>query len=386
MKAFPTQYYDLHPDEALNYALNRWLPYWNLEETRTLSSQISGYDDWVPVMLDAANKARPAGEGEATAFYFRAAEFFMSWSDDRRHKSYEAYLDNFYKANASIPHTRHQVPYDEGAMPATLLGAETPARGTLVIHGGFDSSMEEFFHMADALRRDGYDVILFDGPGQGGALAGHGLTMPHDWERPVAAVLDHFEIECCALIGISLGGYLALRAAAFEPRISGVIQCDVMEDFRECMLARLPNRMQKIVNRLCEWQARTLVNGLFSLAARREPFTRWALEHAYNVSGAPDAYALLSWMENFNTRTFSHLVTQPVLTMAGTEDHLVPFHQLNRQVEHLKRARSVTARVFSRQEQAHNHCQVGNLGCLIDELRAWLALHYAPVQRSNSAA
>ena len=34
-----------------------------------------------------------------------------------------------------------------------------------------------------------------------------GLKMTHEWEKPVAAVLDFFELEGITLIGVSLGGY-----------------------------------------------------------------------------------------------------------------------------------------------------------------------------------
>jgi pimeloyl-ACP methyl ester carboxylesterase len=66
-------------------------------------------------------------------------------------------------------------------------------------------------------------VIAFEGSGQGVARALAGLTFDHDWEKPVNAVLDHLDIESAALIGISMGGYWALRAASRERRITKVV-------------------------------------------------------------------------------------------------------------------------------------------------------------------
>ena len=43
----------------------------------------------------------------------------------------------------------------------------------------------------------------------------------------MAAVLDHFGLADVTLIGLSLGGYLAPRAAAFEERIKRVVAHDV---------------------------------------------------------------------------------------------------------------------------------------------------------------
>ena len=63
----------------------------------------------------------------------------------------------------------------------------------------------------------GYEIILFEGPGQGAAHRKSSLYMTHEWEKPTSAVLDYFELTDVTLIGISLGGYLAPRAAAFWP-------------------------------------------------------------------------------------------------------------------------------------------------------------------------
>ena len=58
--------------------------------------------------------------------------------------------------------------------------------------------------------------------------------------------------------------------------------------------------------------------------------------------------------------------------MAGSEDHYVPVKQLQQQIGMLKNARSITARIFTRGERAHNHCQVGNYGLALKTIVHWL--------------
>ena len=53
--------------------------------------------------------------------------------------------------------------------------------------GGFDSYIEEFLPILLALRDRGFDVIGFEGPGQGGALEDSGLQMTPNWEQPLSA-------------------------------------------------------------------------------------------------------------------------------------------------------------------------------------------------------
>lgn len=75
-----------------------------------------------------------------------------------------------------------------------------PPQGAVLLHGGFDSLIEEFFAVSQRIAAAGYVVIAFEGAGQGGARALGGLTF------------DHFELHSAASLGISMGGCWALRA------------------------------------------------------------------------------------------------------------------------------------------------------------------------------
>ena len=57
----------------------------------------------------------------------------------------------------------------------------------------------------------GYEVIMFEGPGQGATLKKYNLPLTHEWEKPAKAILDYFNLEDVTLIGISMGGWLCLR-------------------------------------------------------------------------------------------------------------------------------------------------------------------------------
>ena len=53
-------------------------------------------------------------------------------------------------------------------------------------------------------------------------------------------------------------------------------------------------------------------------------------------------------------------------------DHLVPMAHFHRQIQLLKNARSITARLFTRSESAASHCQVGNYGLALRTIVDWL--------------
>jgi pimeloyl-ACP methyl ester carboxylesterase len=388
---FPVGYRAFHPDPSIGFELNRWLGALPEDELWAAAPRITTLADWKTVMLELAERAeRDAATAHpgspsalartrAAAFYYRAVEFFLDPADSDKDRVYRRFVQLFDRTVTAVPHRRDRVPFDGGFLPAIVIDAReaaragAPARGTLLLHGGFDSLQEELFDWALFFAEGGWDVVLFEGPGQGAALRDHGLVMKPDWERPVAAVLDHFGIGRAAILGISLGGYLAPRAAAFEPRIDGVIVCDILDDFFDCFTARAGESMTRALVAMLQAGARADVNVMMERMMNESPATRWAMHHGMHVSGAADPYEFMQWLRSMSTAAFSERITQDVLLLAGTEDHIVPFHQLWRQARSLTNARSLTLRVFTKAEHAQNHCQVGNVGLALGVVRDWLA-------------
>jgi hypothetical protein len=72
------------------------------------------------------------------------------------------------------------------------------------------------------------------------------------------------------------------------------------------------------------------------------------------------------------TADVSAQIKQDVLLLAGSEDHLVPMAHFYRQIEMLKNARSITARLFTTSESAASLCQVGNYGLAFRTIVNWL--------------
>ena len=99
------------------------------------------------------------------------------------------------------------------------------------MHGGFDSFIEEFYSWMRYFADHDYEVIAFEGPGQGAARRKFGLALDYEWEKPTKAVLDYFKLDDVTLIGISMGGWFCFRAAAFEPRIKRVVASSIAYDY-----------------------------------------------------------------------------------------------------------------------------------------------------------
>jgi pimeloyl-ACP methyl ester carboxylesterase len=372
MNAFPIGYRDFHPDPSMNFELNRWLSALPEDDVAALARRVETLSDWTRVMGAEADRAEAEGRLLNAAFYCRAAEFFLEPGHADKAALYDRFVALFDAAVPEAAACRTSVPYAGAALPAMVVPARGEEKEIVLLHGGFDSFQEELWDWARWLADAGYRVVLFDGPGQGAALRRSGLTMTPAWERPVAAVLDHLGIAACTILGVSLGGYLAPRAAAFEPRIRRVIACDVLDDFFDCFAARGGPALAGLLAALLAGGLRKALNKLIGRALRRDPHVSWALRHGMQVSGAGDPFEFVGWLRAMRTAGFSERITQDFLLLAGAEDHIVPLRQFWRQGQNLPNARSFTGRVFTRAEAAHNHCHIGNVGLALAFIRSWL--------------
>jgi pimeloyl-ACP methyl ester carboxylesterase len=179
-------------------------------------------------------------------------------------------------------------------------GSERPPLVLLI--PGLDSTKEEFFHWENAFLTRGMATLSMDGPGQGES----GFTLPirPDYEVAVAAMLDAVtaredvgvDLDRVGAVGVSLGGYYAPRAAAFEPRIRVVAGISGPYDFGE-LWDELP------------------------------PLTR----DAFVVrSGARDEREGRERAHQLSLRGVAGDVAQPALFVTGGLDRIVPWRQTER--------------------------------------------------------
>ena len=365
----PVGYRNFHRDAFINYQLNRWyaLGFTRKEDIEQVGAATRTFDDYVQAFIEQAEQAWEEHRLKNAAFYYRAAEFFVSPWDERKLPLYETFRALFYEAFAADHLTQHTVSYADGYLPVLrLIPASRPPKGTLLAFGGFDSCIEEFYCMWDYFARMGYKVLAFEGPGQGAALRKYGLPFDHDWEKPTRAVLEHFGVTSAAVLGVSMGGYWCLRAAAFEKRIRRVISFPPVYDWMEMTNAFV----RALVFQLMKWER--LMNALVRLK-----MMNGKLRHTINqicfMTHREQPIDAVRWLMAMNK---SHLhaerVDQDVLLLGGENDAFQPPVLLRKQEQALTQAQSVTTRIFTADEHADQHCQMGNLQLALQVMTDWL--------------
>ena len=232
--------YKLNAERNFDYQLNRVIN-WDggrLEDVEPVAPKIKTSADWKRELIQLGDTAmREERTGNAIAYY-RMSEFFMYDGDPDKRKYYELATKLFYEYYAEYfegenPRIeRFDVPYENVKLSVMQVKPFGKSKGKILIHCGNDSFFEEFLFSLLYLQEKGFEVYLFEGPGQGGVMRAQGMHFTHEWEKPVKAVLDFFDLSDITIVGISLGGYLAPRAAAFDKRITKVVAWSVFPCFQ----------------------------------------------------------------------------------------------------------------------------------------------------------
>lgn len=283
--------FQLHPDKNFHYETLRSLGTSrysgsDIQEQLALMSRIEpgDFDGWykewsglakrVMSTIDTSRLSEYSPVTVRNVFfrashYFWVSEFFLhaKWNDSRSQSAFSSWRECFKIANANLPIPGQfiEVPAPFGQIPMYIFrtpdASATRPRPLIILGGGFDNNMEELLHVFgfDVLER-GYNVLIYDGPGQPSFLhrtqgqPRQGFI--HDWERVVTPIVSHIlaqhstslsyiDTSRIALLGMSLGGYLAARAAAFEPRLAALICIDGVSSLHASLLSAMPAAIQQ---------------------------------------------------------------------------------------------------------------------------------------------
>ncbi len=308
--------------------------------------------------------------------YYRAAEFYVTSSDPRQYELWKNSRECFQKAARLMvpPVEVLEIPFEGARLPAYFISGGEGKRPTLLAMSGFDGSGEELYHfIGRASAERGWHCLIFEGPGQRGALhINPALRFRPDYEVPVRTVVDYavsrpdVDPDRLALIGYSFGGNLAPRAAAFEPRIRACIADSLVVDVGEAWRAMWPAALRDAPDRVFDT--------IFATIAHSNPDARWGLNHARWTMGIQHPHEMFKAFDPYTLLGLEDKMTCPLLSLFG-EDEIA---QTNKKliaetvtfVEALKCPTEL--HLFSREEGAASHCQLGGLSRAQAVIFDWL--------------
>ncbi len=375
----------LFPDKQFHYQAFRTLghaPYGGAlpGEVMSLIPRISDDESWKREWLTMAERAEamagkaddPISKGNAllrASNYYRAAEFFIQPAGEdikSKRELYRKSIKAFQEAlqYLDIPHRIYRVPWDNGSMLVYYFPGN-PNKPVMFINGGYDSTNEEsYFFAGAALIAREYPVVMFEGPGQSSMIREYNIRFTPEWHKPVGKIIDFIVMKepglaesTKILIGISMGGILAGRAAAFDKRIDGTVLFGSAYDMEDAALFQMPMVLR--------WFYQRGFSGTFNMLAnlkkKRDRGARWGVNNGMWAVGGNAPYNMIKAFEAYTLEDVQDNVLCHVICIYGEKDiYVSDDKQMALFRNSFKNAASYTMKVFTEVDGSAEHCQIGS--------------------------
>jgi hypothetical protein len=166
-----------------------------------------------------------------------------------------------------------------------------------------------------------------------------------------------------------MGGWLCLRASAFEKRIRRVIATGHAYDYY-----RIPPLIAQWMMTFFNSKLKASTNRMALKGIQKGGMQGWQTSNLMYITkiDVPMSAADFAWQMN-EENLHSELVDQDTLILTGKGDHFIPYKLHDRQIALLSKTKSLTDRVFTKAESAENHCQIGNIGLALSTMVAWIS-------------
>jgi pimeloyl-ACP methyl ester carboxylesterase len=329
------------------------------------------FDSWLAVAdrvssnaardLEKGRKLSAAAKLRRAAIYYQTAERMQSREYEPRKQAYRQALLSFQRSFelASLPIERVEIAYEGSSYPALFWKANNPGTGgrvpAVVCCNGLDSTKELVLWtgIAESLIARGISVLCVDQPGTGEALRLKGLTGVHDSERWASRAVDWLEnrpeidVSRIGMFGLSLGGYFAPRAAAYEKR------------FALCAVLGANHNWGEMQRRRRQREGETPVPHYW--------------DHVMWVFGKPDIDSFMKWAPAMCLDDVVEKIRVPFLVTHGVGDRQIPVEYARRSYDQAVNSPKRELRIFTPDDFAIEHCEADNGTVACDYIADWIA-------------
>lgn len=317
--------------------------------------------------LEAGRKRSAGAKLLRAALYDFTAERMQGRGSARRRETYARALEAFASgcAHSGENCRRVEIPYEGGVIAGLFvqaLGVEGPAP-CLVQVNGLDSVKELLFlnREPDALAARGVSSLIIDQPGTGEALRLHDLKAVYDTERWASKVVDwlqtvpEVDAKRIGLHGVSLGGYYAPRAVAFEPRFALGVVWGANHNWGEMQKRRLAREGDMPVPHY--WD-----------------HVRW-------VWGGETIEEFMAIAEKVSLDDVLQHIRVPFLVTHGEGDRQIPLDYAHQSYDQLVASPKRELKIFGDREQGVEHSSLDNVANARDWIADWVAETFAQMDR-----
>ena len=308
--------------------------------------------------------------------YYRSAGFYMHSKANRPKalKTWKKSKKSFLRAISSLENIEPvTIPYENTTLPGYFMKTQSQEEKPplLVVHTGFDGTGEElYFAVGLAAIKRGYNCLIFEGPGQGEVIRLQKIPYRYDWENVVSPVIDYaltrpdVDKERIALMGISMGGYLAPRAVSSEHRIKACIANGGVFDFSENIYKGFPPEFLALLKTDPE-----KFNAEIKEALAEDTEILWFFENGMWTFGVDSPSELMLAIKKFTLKDVVKEIKCNMLVI-DTEGDMFFKGQPEKLYNELTCPKDFI--LFTRKEAAQAHCQAGATAISNEVIFNWL--------------
>ena len=288
--------------------------------------------------------------------YLIQAERMQSAHSPERPAVYQRCLDLMQKTFDLLDPatTRVAVPFEGALLPAYFTSAG-PGAPCVIMWNGLDSTKEHMYvsGFSQELAARGISTLMVDCPGSGEALRFGGLTARVETETWAAACVDHLlergdvDPARIGLVGWSLGGYYAPRAAAFEKRLALCVAWGANHDWGAVQKRRLDREGENPVPHY------------------------W--DHVLWVWGENDLDTFIAKAQAVNLDGVVERITVPFLVAHGENDRQIPLAYAHRSYDQAVNSPRRELRIFTAAEGGAEHIGLDHLPHVSVVIADWVS-------------
>ncbi len=253
--------------------------------------------------------------------------------------------------------TRVEVPFEDSLLPAYFTDASTDGHPApcVIMWNGLDSTKEHMYlsGFSQELAARGISTLMVDCPGSGEALRFLGLTARVETEDWAAACVDYLlrrsDVDAgrIGLVGWSLGGYYAPRAAAFEKRLALCVAWGANHNWGAVQKRRLEREGENPVPHY------------------------W--DHVLWVWGESDVDTFMAKAAAIHLDGVVERITVPFLVAHGQNDRQIPLEYAHRSYEQAVNSPHRQLRVFTPAEGGAEHIGLDHFPHVSTFIADWVA-------------
>jgi dipeptidyl aminopeptidase/acylaminoacyl peptidase len=315
-------------------------------------ADLASEDEAAGNLFSAGEKLKRAG------LYYQTAERMQGHGHPGREATYAKALDSFQRGTryAHDNVERVTVRYEGKELSALWTqGAGEGPRPAVVYCNGLDSTKELLFFswLPHALAKRGISTLCVDQPGTGEALRLQNLPAHPESERWASVWVDWLEARDdvdsarLGMTGISLGGYYAPRAVAFEPRFAAGAVWGANHDWAEVQQKRLRREGENPVPHY------------------------WS--HVMWVFGATDMDDFHAKSKGMTLDGVMERITVPFLVTHGEQDRQIALDYAHKSYDQLTNSPARELKIFTAREGGVEHVGADNMSFGRDYIADWFA-------------